>query len=653
MRLAAFSLLATLTPFFLGMIMPGLKPAMAGTFVNLGPQVSSVSVQSGAFVDSDGKQRIYMALRGQPGHLVGCDLADSRCILNAALPGAGGAWKVLLSSDGLIYAAGDNGHVYRHKPGESTVDDLGLALPGENFVWDLAAGPDGEIFGATYPGGRLFRYDSKNGFSGIGNGSLVAGENYARTAVYDAKRHRIYVGVGTIHAHLIEVDPATGNKTELLADETAGQTMVYSLVLVPDEKGGDRLLVWLSPSNEMLVYNLKTRKVERQQNTRSLKVAGKSPTSQEVYYSDGTSLMSFDLDRPKENPRIIGPCSGANGMEWMGSDQLCVMNSHGQLVHYFVNTDKLKETVLAVPPQPIPIQSIALGPDGKMWMGGFLAGGTAGFDPVTGKCVLYHGLDQTERIGVLRNDLYFGVYPYGRLYRFNPSKPWSAQNPRKVGEAEGQSRPMAVLGVPEVGKVFVGMVPEYGQLGGHFCDYDPATDAMHDFGEIVPKQSIISLVYADGIVFGGTSIAGGMGVQSVAKEAKLFGWDPTKDQKIFEITPVPGALSLTCLINGLDGNIWGIADGTLFIFDPRTKQIVGRHELMNVDYGTYGVYRDGFLVIDRLGRVYGTLGGKLIQIDPATWLMTVIRDEDVALLAMDRDGRLYFRDTVNLWQYTP
>lgn len=634
------------------MTMVGSIPVVAETFVNLGPQIFAASVQSGAFLKSGDKSRIYMALRGYPGHLVGCDLASGQCILNAPLTGAGGAWRVLAGSNGMIYAAGDNGYFFRHKPGADTIEDLGMAVPGENFIWDLASGENAQVIGSTYPNARLFQYDSKNGFMNIGDGPLVVGEKYARTVIYDARRRRVYVGIGTIHAHLIQIDLATGKKKELLSDQMVDQTMVYSLVLVPEEKTGDRLLVWLAPGNDMLVYNLATCQVERRIKTEALKSALKSPEGSLVYYSDGTSLMSFNLNQPNETPRAIGPCASATAMEWMDANHLCVLDRYGQLFDYVANTGEIKQRPLKVPSQPIPIQPMTSGPDGKLWMGGFLAGGTAAFDPIARTSVRYKGLDQTERIGLLGDDIYFGVYPYAQLFRFNPNKPWNKNNPRQLAQLKGQSRPMAVLGVPELAKVFTGTVPEYGQLGGHLFAYDPAIDQLDDCGEIVPRQSVISLAYSNGILLGGTSIAGGMGVKPVTAEAKLFAWDPAKQRKILEITPVSGATALTCLIKGPDKNIWGVANGTLFIFDPRTRQILSRHELLKVDYGPSGIYRDAFLVAHPSGQVYGTLAGKLFRIDPDDMKIIVLRDHDASMLAMDRDGRLYFRDIVNLWQYT-
>ena len=89
-------------------------------------------------------------------------------------------------------------------------------------MWDVAAGADGEVFGATYPGCRVVRYRPGEGFSDVGRGPLVKDENYVRTVAYDAATGKVFAGVGS-HAHLIELDPKTGEKTELLADQLKGR----------------------------------------------------------------------------------------------------------------------------------------------------------------------------------------------------------------------------------------------------------------------------------------------------------------------------------------------------------------------------------------------------------------------------------------------
>src|SRR5690606_21309417 len=107
-------------------------------------------------------------------------------------------------------------------------------------------------------------------------------------------------------------------------------------------------------------------------------------------------------------------------------------------------------------------------------MGGYLAGGYATYNPETGENKEYKGLHQTEGMSFQGKDIYFGIYPKGRFYRYDTQKEWNIEdkNPLKIGEIEGQSRSFAVLSVEAQRKMFFGMIPEYGKLGGAFVEYD-------------------------------------------------------------------------------------------------------------------------------------------------------------------------------------
>lgn len=394
-----------------------------GTFVNLGPQIAGTTIQGSVFVhDNSGRELIYTVARGEPAHLLGYEVKTGRKVADLPMPGSDGSWTATVSPDHWIYTCSSSGHLFRFKPGTSSLEDLGKALPGESIIWDVCAGTEGEVFGATYPGCRVFCYSPTNGFSDVGRGPLVAGENYVRCVAYDNQTGMVYAGVGS-HAHLIELNPKTGEKKELLAGRVQGEEAVYSLGVVPDRKHGNRLLVWVTNRNKTLVYNLRTGEVECELPTQAVKSATKSPDKEKVYYSGSNQLMSLNLEQPAEPPQAITRCIGANAMTWLGTNDLCVITSYAQLLHYNPATGKTSMLSLKVPPQPIPIQSIEPGPDGKIWMGGFLAGGTASYDPATGKKELFKGMSQIERIGVLNGKMYFGIYPHARLYEFDPANP--------------------------------------------------------------------------------------------------------------------------------------------------------------------------------------------------------------------------------------
>lgn len=122
--------------------------------------------------DNKGRELVFTVVRGEPAHLLGYDVKSGELILDKELKGADGAWDMAYSSDGYLYIPGASGFLFRHRPGTQLVENLGLALQGETYVWNLTVGKDGEIFGATYPGCRVFRYHSAEGFSDVGEGAV-------------------------------------------------------------------------------------------------------------------------------------------------------------------------------------------------------------------------------------------------------------------------------------------------------------------------------------------------------------------------------------------------------------------------------------------------------------------------------------------------
>jgi hypothetical protein len=159
------------------------------------------------------------------------------------------------------------------------------------------------------------------------------------------------------------------------------------------------------------------------------------------------------------------------------------------------------------------------------------------------------------------------------------------------------------------------------------------------------------------LIIGSTSRSGGLGIEPKAEEAKLFGWDPAKNEKVFEVTPVPKAWLITGLVVGPDKTIWGVGDETLFQFDVAKRQVIfSRHLFPSNENTRHAHWRDAFMTLDpKTHQIYGTMGGKLFQLDPQTKEVTPLRENGAAvLLARDLDGRIYFRaDRTHLWQYTP
>ncbi len=630
-------------------------------FENLGPQLTARTFQAAAFTrDAAGHDLLCAVMRSQPAaKLLIIDVKAAALIRSFALPGAIGAWSAVRASDDSVYIGTESrGKLFRYVPGEESVRDLGGALKGETFIWSLAAGGDGEVFGATYPGCRVFRYTPESGYEEPFPGPIVAGESYARSIACDPATKTIYVGVGVKRPHLIEIDLETGLRREILPPGFERDQSVYALSI-----SGEQLWAELHPSHHTLVFNRRTRAVIAELEITGLYqpiASAPSPHDGKIYYVQSGQLKAFDPAQPQRTPSAIMPVHSAQAMAWLeAGPELTLFTQTGELVRYDPRTGRNEVIAVKSPAEPSLIHSIAHGPKGRIWMGAYLSGGAAYFDPASGQTTEFKGISQAEQIVALGTKLYFGLYPRARIFEFDPEKAWDPTNgnPRSIAILPEQSRPMAMLGVPELGKIFIGTVPEYGKLGGMLAVWDVAKRELETFPNLVPRQSIASLAYADGLVIGGTTIEGGLGVPPVEKEGRLFLWDPASKKIVFETTPVPTKGIVSGLTVMKNAAVWGFAQGALFEFDLKARRVTQAREQFQPHFADRAMWQDANLVVHPDGSVYGVEDNRFVRIDGRTGQVTVLREglekKHTRPIAMDAAGRVYFSDGINLWRYVP
>jgi outer membrane protein assembly factor BamB len=624
-------------------------------FTNHGSQLFASMIQGSVFAtDKNGRMLVYTVVRGEPAHLLGYDVETRELVLDQALPKADGAWDLAQSSDGTIYAPGANGSLFAHVPGTQEVRDLGVVLEGENYLWSLTAGDNGEVFGATYPGCRVFRYHPKDGFSDVGNGPLVEKENYVRSLAYYPKTGMLYAGVGS-KAHLIELNPKTGKKKELLPEKFKSYEFVYGLEIVPGVDGNDRLFALITNGSITLVYNLKTGVFEQEIEGMDMRAIVGDPNGKGVYLTSQSSLKRFDPAENYQSAEILGEEVGtANAFHFGLDGKVYYLTSGANLFVFNPLDNSLTKNKLRIPGQPIPIHSLLTGPDGKIWSGGYLAGGNAAFDPKTGHSTFLPGLDQTEAMSFFEDQIFFGIYPKGKFYVYDTKNTWAPKegNPKFLGQIENQSRAFAHVVLPEKAKVVFGMIPEYGKLGGALVTYRVRTQKLESFESPVEKQAISALANAGDYILVGTTISGGLGIAPETQEARLVGWNSESGEKLFEQIPVPGAAALTGFLTMPDGTIWGMGDGQLFIFDPVKREVKSVTKLFDYPPFKSHIWRSAFLILHPDGNVYGTDWEKLFKLNPQTLEYTELAKE-AALLVMGEDGTLYFKRKTELWSFRP
>jgi uncharacterized protein YjdB len=614
---------------------------------DLGTQISNLTIMRGTFGKENGRDKGYTVVVGNPGKLAVVDVKTETVEKLIDLPGATGSWSTVVASDGTVYTGTyPNGRIYKYVPGGSTVEDLGQPVPNQTVIYGLTAGKEGKIYGGTYYNGCLFEYDPAKGFTNFGE--MVPGQQYVRSVAYDPEREVLYAGVGA-KAYLIKYDLKTGQKENVLPAGFDNATFVSDMVYI---KG--KLFAKIDPGTQTVVIDTATWTIDAQFTAPSVYMSPLSPSGDTVYYTNGPYLYEYNLNTKTYGQVLIGgnPINlgqtivGSGFVEGSGGDFTgttlygFIGNYQGSTFEFNPENKAFRISSVPLPPQPTDIFNLGTDLAGNIMSNGYISGGVAFYNPHNGTSVQYSGVGQAESIYTFAGKIYFGVYPGAVIYEYDPAKPWQKNvNPKKLFDlkADEQNRPVAMAGSSEDGKLFIGSIPDYGKYGGAMTIYDPATQAVRVERNIVANQSVISLVYKDGKVFGGTRILNGDGTDPIESEAKLFVWDVKTGQKTAEFVPVPGAASVGGLTVGPDGNIWGSAQGKLFILNPQTNEIIEQHNIVDSNNALA-------LLVARDGTVYGTVDGQLLRIDPATKQATVLREANSFRLAEDGFGNIYFKD---------
>jgi streptogramin lyase len=636
--------------------------------------------------DRENRPILYTVILGNPAVLSIVDLNTGKVVKSLPLPETSGAWGVKVSTDNTVYLGAYNkGLLYRYSPETGELKNLGHPIKSQDAVlYPMDAMPDGKIYGGTYPSGHAYEFDPKTEqFRDLGDMTTTSEkERWIRVTVADPRNNKLYFGIGN-QPQLVEYDLTTGSKRDLLAPEYADITSVYDLNVA-----GGRLFCRKETANpyEYFVLDVATSKMVTVTNAdtgekgrvfinMSRGLSPVSPAGNKMYYSDDKRrLCEYDLDT--NTVRALGFNTGSaltgyafvnlNDPEWPGYTLVGTVGNQPRIYKYNLQTGKGVTQTVDLPGQPVNIHDIITGPDGSIYTGGYLAGNMGRYDPTTGSVRHLEGSGQTEGLAVIGDRVYLGTYPDARIFEYdirsawdprasgksNPASIFDLTNNERIPGYTSQDRPWAMAGSDELKKLFVGTTPKNGMLGGVLAVWDAKTRKEPEvYWNLVPDQSIVSLLVKDGLVYGGSSVWGGMGVEPRAKEAELFIWDPVQKKKIFSLPPVAGKTSVSVLHAGPDGNVWGLASGTFFVFDPRARKVIyTRNEFPEAG----GRYREGSFVNHRDGSVYGTAGGFLFKVDPATRKFTRLAT-GATRVVQDKDGRLYTygHGRTVLYQYDP
>ncbi|HCU37643.1 MAG TPA: hypothetical protein DGT21_20075 [Armatimonadetes bacterium] len=597
----------------------------AGEFVDLGVPVRHAQVMN-AMVgpDAEGHDTQVYALMLSAGKLFFLLQIDAQTGEVNQYEGAEGfgAWHSIVGPDDRIYVAAYGGEkgcslwVFDPAQAEQGLHHEVDWAPGETICWKLAADED-TIYGCTYGHATVPAYNTRTGEIKQYGGFTPTGQ-YARPVFVGAEGW-VYTAVGTAEWDMIALNPRTGE---------------FHSVRTPEQKQGPMLPpghdAWgrMFPGQDGHIYYWDNDGWHRLVGGKSIAVAD--------------SELPAWYKRPLTDGRVLGVFSDSGYYT-------LVDRASSQITRYEFEYQAPGSTLFMV----------AAGPDGAIYGSSIIPLQMFRHDPRTGENTK---LGNPTRVGgeiysILPHgqQMVIAAYPGAYLSVYDPAKPWifgtePESNPRGYGQlGDGHHRPQAMIAGPE-GRVYVGSIPDYGQLGGAMGVFDlERWELVENYRNLIPAQSIPALAYdpVTGLVFGGTSIHGGGGSTPTAKEALIYAWDPAAKEIVWQTVPVPGSQGVTGLTLAGGKLFASVRGNSICALDPATGELLSTGTVPRgwVHYAAIGTHSDGM--------VYGLTGECIYRVDPATYEITEVAAPDTSIkcgFALTDDG-VYFGSGTNLWLY--
>jgi len=553
--------------------------------------------------------------------------------------GCKGAYGLCEGEDGSIYIGTvQPGRIFRFDPSARRLENLGAAA-GEEFVWTLKRGPQGRIYGATYPNAKVVMYDLSDGkIHDLGR--MHPTEQYCRDLAV-AENGRIFCGIGS-HADLIAYDPTTHEKRSILPERYKNNSFAYTV-----EAEGNTVYVFLHFDEIVLIFDAETYELLKE--VRS----DKGPVTIHRQRSGGPVLIyhpSQGYLRFNKTTMSLEPVSVPSYGLWDPESNIAFTATSQYFAAYNL-TDGRRLAWVDVAKDGEGMSIFSLGGVYNL-LHLFRYCPSTGIlkdlgNPVVGSSGEFYSFLSYQ------GKLYMASYTYAVLTVYDPSRPWSPgtdpeSNPRKIGPVgEEQYRPPAMVAAAD-GRIYIGTIPAYGKLGGALSAFDPRTDAFEVHRNIIPNQSIISLCTSpDGwILYGGSSVRGGGGAEPVEKSAHFFAWDVRSGDMIFDTVPFPRTGEIQCLATDKAGVVYGFAGSNIFVYDPRSRSIVYK--------GSSPVGNVKRLVLGPDGYFYGISPSALFRMRPMSSTPTEIGFQTLARggadIALGTDGTIYFARRTDLYR---
>jgi hypothetical protein len=521
-----------------------------------------------------------------------------------------------------------------------------VEVPGNQYAWQFAQGPDGRIYFGSYPGAILSRYDPTTGEI-ADLGKIGPEENlYLRFVAFDEASGYLICSTGITHRQIVAYDVESGEQTSVANlypnAMHAAHGVVYAVI------SGSLMRF---DASRMAMVNVthpappqgRTWKSIAKSNTPGQLLLQASDNSWHSVSQEGEATPVWDLDLRGGGLVAI-------------DDREKIIGLRGQ--DYFVSAPLASEIdwrPIAERPAPVSMHFVTADPHGGVTGGPTFGQTLFRFDPArqleqnTGQVTdrggeVYAGLWLDDRF-------YFVAYAGGNLGVWDPAQPWDQwnnRNPRTIAAyntAEHGSliRPIGGMVKGPGGRFYTGWSAAYGKAGGGLTEFDPVTEKSRSWtnDRFAEAMSIGRITADDRYIYGVTSNLFS-GIRPPNKPIVFWVFDPHTEEVVFrhEINGRPFRVPGT-------GHIWLANAQGLLRFDPATLEF---HQPLSWPR-PIGSPRSIGSAIARDSHAWIAADNYVLKLEDGETprLSVLFQAEHPPHLAAGYDNRLYFTQGAELW----
>lgn len=515
-------------------------------------------------------------------------------------------------------------------------------FPKEEYIWNLAYGGDGRLYGGTYPGGKLGAFDLTTG--AVEDCGGPAAPNLYLRYVSPIPDGRLLCSFGTEKPTTRLYDPKTKQFAEVPKTlEGVSMGCVWNGFFV----AGSR--IYQGENFEPITLPFEA------------PPADKGGWYADVYMTSADTLFLWQgnaLYRCRKGEKKLTPIATID----LRGGRCLAANAKGEVFgirgqDYFVL--RPGDTTLKLRPIPVesgPRQSLFLkcDSDGRLWGGPTFGQTLFSFDTRTRKAsntgAVCDGGGEVYDATFAGGKVYAASYAGGDITEYDPKQPWDQwglKNPRPVTTVgPDYIRPVGGIVVGPDGKLYSGWMAKYGTYGGLVAITDLKTGTTERIENPLGAQAVSGVAVDADSLYIGTDL-GANGLPQKTGESPRFGMLDLKTRKIAFSQEFPGVGQVHGLVlDGKTRRVAFIAGGKLSIFDIQKKALVTDLPSDLPKVGTSALCTSGN------GRVYYGSDKSVVEVELQSGKFQRIAElpAKVNTIAVRKDGTLFVTCGADLYQ---